>query len=245
LIIEVCAGSYNDCITAEQAGGDRVELNSCLSSGGITPSAGMLTKILKDTKIPVIIMVRPRPGNFVYTENEISVMEKDIEFAVQHGAHGVAFGVLDNNGEINVNACKKLLSAAKGIETVFHRAFDLTPDPERALEICIDLGIKRILTSGQKKTAIEGAECIRRIINKAGGRIEILPAAGINPSNVEKIVKLTGCNQIHGSFSAKSHGEGRSDHPGSDYFKFGREQPATDLKTVMAMREIADSINKL
>jgi len=192
-ILEICTGSLDDCMAAEQGGADRIELNTSLISGGLTPSAGVILKVKEVISVPVIVMIRPRESGFVYNNHELSVMEKDIEIALNSGADGIAFGVLNENGEIDVNACKRLLNSSCGKVSVFHRAFDLIPDPEKALEVCIDLGFTRILTSGQRNSALEGADCIHKFLQQADGRIEILPAGGINPKTVLDVINKTGC----------------------------------------------------
>ncbi len=197
VLLEVCCGSIDDAIQAERGGADRVELCSALFLGGLTPSAGTLQEARKRLKIPFMAMVRPRSGGFCYSEAEMDSMEKDASMALEQGADGVVFGILLENGKIDIARSKRMLRRIGGRPSVFHRAFDVTPDPFRALEQLIDLGVTRLLTSGQKDSAPEGADLVRELIEKADGRIEILPGGGIQPYQVKSFVAHTGCRQIH------------------------------------------------
>jgi len=202
--LEVCTASLEDCITSEKHGADRVELNSGFQLGGLTPSYGLIREVIKTLTIPIIVMIRPRPAGFCYSNNEFKVMQHDIEFALESGATGIATGVLNNNGSIDVKRCKMIKNQVGESELVFHRAFDVTPSPFEALEQLVDLGYNRVLTSGQKSKALEGSELLSKLITKAKNRIEILPGSGININSVVDIVKITGCTQVHASLSHNS-----------------------------------------
>ncbi len=244
--LEVCVGSVAGGIIAEKGGADRIELNSACSLGGLTPSVGTIKEAVDKIKIPIIVMIRPRAGAFVYNQSELDIMERDIEEVKQYGIKGFATGILKEDGRVDIAKCKKIFKKMEGKDIVFHRAFDLTPDPFEALEICIDLGVKRILTSGQKPSAIEGAELIKKLIEKSKGRIEILPAVGINKDTVEDFIKKTGCTQVHDAF------------PRIEYDPSGKLNPeirfrsetilpeynyiSTEIKEIKAIREKLDSI---
>ncbi len=200
--LEVCIASLRDAMIATQAGASRLELNSAFELGGLTPSPAMTELVVEaaqSTRCKVIAMVRPRPGGFAYDDDELRVMQRNIDFLIQLGVDGVAFGVLHAGGTVNLQACRKLIGkvADAGREAVFHRAFDLTPDPIAALDMLIALGFDRVLTSGGKATALEGASNLRTLIEHAGKRIEVLPAGGIRPHNVAELVTQTGCTQVH------------------------------------------------
>jgi copper homeostasis protein len=198
MILEICCGSIDDAIQAERGGAGRVELCSALFLGGLTPSLGTVQEAKARLKVPVIVMVRPRGGGFCYTEPEFSAMERDTALALENGADGVVFGILRRDGTIDVERTRRirgLIGAHR--QSVFHRAFDVTPDPFAALEQLIELGMTRVLTSGQQNTVGEGAELIRRLIAHARGRIEVMPGGGILPYQLEEIVERTGCTQIH------------------------------------------------
>jgi copper homeostasis protein len=197
ILLEICCGSIDDAIQAEKGGADRVELCSALFLGGLTPSIGTIQEAKRRLKIPVMVMVRPRGGGFCYTDAEIATMERDVEAATDSGADGIVFGILQADGSIDVKRTKRIRQLIGKRQAVFHRAFDVTPDPFRALEQLVDLGITRILTSGQRDSVPEGAELIAELIERAGKRIEILPGGGIRPFNVREIVDKTRCRQVH------------------------------------------------
>lgn len=200
ILIEVCCGSVDDAVEAEKGGADRVELNSAIFLGGLTPSLGSIIEAKRRLNIPVMVMIRPRSGGFCYTKAEMEVMLSDAELAVKHGADGLVFGILTSDGSIDVEHCRRIIDLARGRQTVFHRAFDVTPDPMKALDQLIDLGLSRVLTSGQEKTAPEGIELIKKLIVHAGDRIEILPGSGLRPHNIRTFVEQTNVTQVH--FSA-------------------------------------------
>ena len=152
ILIEVCCGSVDDAVEAAEGGAARIELNSSLFFGGLTPSLGTIIEAKRRLDIPIMVMIRPRGGGFCYTEAEMAVMLHDTKLAVEHGAGGIVFGILTQDGLVDVDRCRKILELTQGRETVFHRAFDVTPDPIEALEQLIELGFTRIMTSGQEKT---------------------------------------------------------------------------------------------
>jgi copper homeostasis protein len=197
ILLEICCGSIDDAIEAEKGGADRVELCSALFLGGLTPSIGTIREAKRRLKIPVMVMVRPRGGGFCYTEAEMATMGRDAEAALDSGAEGVVFGILKADGKIDQKRTIWMRQLIGKRQAVFHRAFDVTPDPIRALEELVDLGITRILTSGQKDSVPEGVELIAELIERAGRRIEILPGGGIRPFNVREVVERTGCRQVH------------------------------------------------
>ena len=166
-------------------GADRVELCSALFLGGLTPSLGSLVQVKQLAKIPVMAMNRPRAAGFCYSETEFAVMERDADLLFEHGADGIVFGILNDDGRIDIERTRALRKRIGSRQAVFHRAFDVTPDPFRTLEELIDLGITRVLTSGQKNGAPEGSTLIKRLIDHARGRIEILPGAGIDLNNAQ------------------------------------------------------------
>jgi copper homeostasis protein len=201
LLLEICVCSVEDCQAARLGGADRLELNSALALGGLTPSLGSLIEARTAVPLPIVSMIRPRPGGFCYSSEDFRVMQRDLELALEHGADGFAFGVLLPNGEVDVERCELLMRLAAGKEAVFHRAFDVVPDPARALEQLVDLGLKRVMTSGQEASAYNGAARIAGIIRQAAGRIEILPAGGINRFTLDDVVTRTGCDQVHASLT--------------------------------------------
>lgn len=199
--IEVCTGSIGDSLIAFEAGASRLELNSALEAGGLSPSAGVLDEVTDSVSIPVLVMVRPRSGGFVYTPVEKRAMLRDMELYLDLGASGVVFGALLHSGEIDGDFVSLVRESFPGSELVFSRAFDLTPHLFRAADVLCAHGINRVLTSGGESTAFRGMDAIRELNSQFGRDLEILPGSGINSSNALEIVRKTGCGWIHGSFS--------------------------------------------
>lgn len=204
ILLEICCGSADDCIEAARGGADRVELNSALFLGGLTPTAGTVRTVRSRADIPIIAMVRPRAGGFCYTPLEFETMEHDARELIAAGARGIAFGCLRPDGGIDVKRCARLTALAhqSGAEAVFHRAIDVVPDWQAALDALIALRIDRVLTSGQMPSAALGLDVIADMVKYAAGRIEILPASGINSKNIRAVIGATGCTQAHMSAKA-------------------------------------------
>ncbi len=201
MILEICTASVEDCLAAQQGDADRVELNAALALGGLTPSLGTLIEARAGINIPIIVMIRPRPGGFCYSPRDFAVMQRDIDLALEHDADGIAFGILTENGALDEKRCQQIVEQIGDREGVFHRAFDVVPDPAETLERLIDLGVKRVLTSGQQASAYNGAANIARYVEQAAGRIEILPAGGINRFTLADVLARTGCDQVHASLT--------------------------------------------
>jgi copper homeostasis protein len=199
ILVEVCCGSADDVIEAKKAGADRVELNSDLFHGGLTPTVGSLLVAKRETGMKIMTMVRPREGGFCYTEAEFAVAIEDAKQLLANGSDGLVFGFLHTDGTIDVERTAILakLAHSAGKEAVFHRAIDVVPDWKQALDILIDLNITRVLTSGQEADVSNGTETVREMIRYAAGRIQILPGAGITARNYQRIVAETGTDQIH------------------------------------------------
>jgi copper homeostasis protein len=197
ILLEICCGSAEDALEAAAGSADRVELCSALFLGGLTPSLGSLLQVKQLAKIPVMAMNRPRAAGFCYSETEFAVMERDADLLLEHGADGIVFGILNDDGSVDIQRTRTLRKRIGSRQAVFHRAFDVTPDPFRALDELIDIGTTRVLTSGQKNSAPEAATLIARLIEHARDRIEVLPGAGIDLNNVRNFATSTGCNQIH------------------------------------------------
>ncbi len=199
--IEVCTGSIGDSLRAFKAGASRLELNSALEVGGISPSAGVVDEVVESVSIPVLVMVRPRSGDFIYTPAEKRSMLRDMQLFLDMGATGIVFGALLQSREIDLQFVSEVRKEFPGVELVFSRAFDLAPDVFRAAEFIADHGLNRILTSGGESTAFRGMDVIRDLNREYGHRLDILPGSGITSENAAQIVNHTGCGWIHGSFS--------------------------------------------
>ncbi|MBX9584793.1 MAG: hypothetical protein K2X87_31200 [Gemmataceae bacterium] len=204
ITLEVAVTTPDEAVAAVAAGADRLELCAALEVGGVTPSVGLDFQVRQAVGCPVVILIRPRPGGFVYSAGEIEAMREEVLIWQDREREPVKFvlGVLgwgDGRPVLDRDRCRELAQTAEW-RVAFHRAFDFLPDLPAALEDLIDLGFKRVLTSGGKPTALEGADVIAKLIERARGRIEILPGGGITPENVEELVRRTGCDQVHGSF---------------------------------------------
>lgn len=203
MLLEVIATSADDCATAQAAGADRIELCCALALGGLTPSAALVQRARATATLPLMMMLRPREGGFCYSAGEFTQMALDLKFGLAAGVDGFVFGCLTRDGAVDVRRTAHLVKLAAGRQTVFHRAFDVTPDPAAALETLIDLGVTRVLTSGQAATALAGADLIRQLVVQAGSRIELLPGGGITPGSVAALVRRTGVQQVHASCSGQ------------------------------------------
>lgn len=227
MTLEICAYSVESCINAEQAGADRIELCGGMGEGGTTPSFGMISLAKEKTTIPIFVMIRPRGGDFVYTEEEVESMRRDIDMAKNLKVAGIVLGILLPDGNIDIATSKELIDRAKPLKTTFHRAFDLTPDPAKALEDVIATGAERILTSGQKSNVTQGAELLGKLTVLAGNRIEIMAGAGVGPANAA-LLKEKGVKVLH--FTAKEFRPGLQ-HYFPEGVPMAGEQP--DEHTIM------------
>jgi copper homeostasis protein CutC len=199
-VIEVAAETPDDAATAAAGGADRIELSAGLDLGGLTPSVGLFEEARAATKLPVVVMIRPRSGDFVYADAEVRVMARDVETFRPLGPAGFVFGALRADGTPDREACEYLRERAGTVPCVFHRAFDKCPDPAAALDELIDLGFARVMTSGGESTALAGAPAIAELNKVAHGRIELLPCGRVRSSNAENLLRFTHCTQIHSSF---------------------------------------------
>lgn len=198
--IEICANSYQSALNAQEAGAHRIELSSELSVGGITPSFGLIKQVVKELNIPVFILIRPRSGNFTYSKAEFNIMKHNIQLCKDLGCSGIVSGVLNIDNTIDIKRTKELIQFSKPLPFTFHRAFDWTTNPIQALEQLIDMGVQRILTSGQEITAVKGIELLQRLKIAAYNKIILLPGGGINSENAN-LFKAVGFSEIHASAS--------------------------------------------
>jgi copper homeostasis protein len=197
ILVEAAVDTLASALSAEGAGVGRIELCANLNDAGTTPSAGLIAAAAKRVGIPVFALIRPRGGDFVYSADELDLMRHDIELAMSFGVHGFATGTLKPNYTIDAAGTKSLIRAAGDLPITFHRAFDFTPDLPEALEQLIDCGVKRVLTSGAAQSALEGADMIARLVDKAGDRITIVAGGGIRENNVREVIARTGVSEVH------------------------------------------------
>lgn len=201
MLLEICISSVEDAFVAKAGGADRLELNSALPLGGLTPSYGSYCEIKMSVDLPIMVMVRPRTAGFAYSKSEFRVMLRDRDLFLQENADGIVGGILHADGTVDRQRCQEFFQPIidAGKDAVFHRAFDVTSQPFQALEMLIDLGLNRILTSGQESTAYNGSATIGKLNRQADGRLAILPGAGINRFTLYDVLNRTGCHEVHAS----------------------------------------------
>ena len=202
ITLEICCDSADSVQAAIDGGADRIELCSALSEGGVTPSPGLQAAAVATGALPIYVLIRPRGGDFLYTEREWHIIYDDISRAGALGARGVVIGALDADGHLDVKHLSRAVQEAGPMDITFHRAFDMCSDPRRGLQELMDLGIRRVLTSGQQASAETGAACIRQWMNQVRGQISLMPGCGVNARNVAHILRETGATEVHASARA-------------------------------------------
>ena len=229
--LEVCVDSFASALAAKAGGADRLELCSALASGGTTPSYGFVAQCVEELQLPVMMMVRPHDGGFVYDSDAINTMLRDIQVAKSLGVRGIVFGALTADRGLDHSNCRRLIDAAESLETTFHRAFDLVSNPLEVLEEIEKLGIDRVLTSGQESSAQAGIKLIRKMSQQVNSLI-VLAGAGLTAENAQEVVQQTGVREIHASASVAAQGQ---QEQGSLSFGFGRK--VTCSEKVRAIKE--------
>jgi copper homeostasis protein len=241
---EVCVDSAGGVLAAQAAGADRVELCAALSEGGVTPSAGAIATALDVATIDVHVLIRPRGGDFIYDHHEIRAMRRDIDAVAAAGAHGVVIGALTPDGDVDATVCRQLLSDAGGLSVTFHRAFDMARRPREALAAVIDLGVDRLLTSGQEATALDGAPLIADLVAASGDRLAVMPGGGVTAGNVRRLLDLTGAREVHFTASTTVDSPARHRNPrvtmgSAGVGEYSRRR--TDQATIEALIAAANS----
>lgn len=211
MLVEICANSVQSAINAAKGGAKRIELCQNLNEDGTTPSFGDIAFCAEHLPLKTMVLLRPRPGNFLYSESEYEVLKKDLEICRKLAVEGIVTGFLAENGNIDIRRTAEIVELAKPLEVTFHRAFDSCRNWREALEQIIDCGCKRLLTSGQHPTAAEGIEILAEIKQQAGNRIKVMAGSGINYKNAVSIVKATGVDEIHASCKLEKDGFMQSD----------------------------------
>ncbi|WP_121355609.1 copper homeostasis protein CutC [Flavisolibacter nicotianae] len=211
--VEIIAFTIESCVVIEQSGADRIELCDNPSDGGTTASYGLIKAAREKVTIPLFPIIRPRGGDFLYSDDEFSIMKTDVRLCKELGCDGVVVGLLHKDGRIDVERTAQLVELAHPMDVTFHRAFDHCYDPFEALEQIIQIGCKRILTSGQKPLATEGAERIAELVKAADGRIVIMPGSGVRPVNIGELAKQTGAMEFHASLRSNARSKMEFRHP--------------------------------
>ena len=234
--LEICVDSAESAINAQEAGAHRIELCDNLLEGGTTPSYGTILSIRNNLDIDVNVMIRPRGSDFLYSDLEYDIMRRDIELCGEAGVNGVVFGILLSDGNIDTERTARLVEYAKPMTVTFHRAFDMCRDPIQGLEDIIAAGATRLLSSGHQQKAIDGADLLCDLVREAGNRLIIMPGSGIDETNIEALVRMTGAREFH--ISARKYIESEMESRKNNISmgglngisEYGRK--AADIKTI-------------
>ncbi len=227
MLLEICIDCIESALVAEQGGAHRIEICSSLSSGGTTPSLGLVHQCVQRCQIPCMEMIRPHDGGFVYSDDDIRSMLHDIDAVKELGVQGVVLGALTRDGDVDVPAMQRLIQASRPLQITFHRAFDIARDPLQSLDTIIGLGVDRLLTSGQRATAEEGMQRIKQLVDRADNRLTVMAGAGINGSNVRRILEATQVREVHASASVP-----RNPEFATGEVRFGNRSRVTSVQRV-------------
>jgi len=242
MLLEICANSVTSAVNAQAGGADRVELCQNLTIGGTTPSATAIQMSRKLLTIDLYVLIRPRGGDFCYSDLEFDQILAAIALAKQWGANGIVTGILQSDGTVDVPRMQQVVRAAGNLPVTFHRAFDYTPDPYKALDTLIDLGCTHVLSAGQQADAYSGYTLLAKLVQRAQNNITVIPGGGITPSNIGWIAKLTKANSYHlsakqlkQSYMATKHPQLSKTYPSLSYYE-------TATNTVKAARKALDAL---
>ncbi|MFC1530002.1 copper homeostasis protein CutC [Gemmatimonadota bacterium] len=214
-VFEVCVDTVSGAVASARAGADRIELCAGLVEGGVTPSRGMIGRVVEVASIDCVVLIRPRGGDFLYSEDGIRVMLEDIIAAREAGAFGIATGALTVEGTIDTDVMTRLIEAARPMQVTCHRAYDMARDPHEALDTLIELGVDRVLTSGHERSVTDALDLVADLVSRADGRIAVMPGGGVREENIREVLEHTGAREVH--FTAFSRQESamtyRNDRP--------------------------------
>ena len=244
IILEICAYSLEAAIAAQASGADRVELCANPLEGGVTPSYGDIVLARQNLKIELYVLIRPRGGDFLYSAREFAAMKEDIQVCRGLGVDGVSLGILLPDGQVDRERGRELIELARPMSFTFHRAFDMTADPFAAMEDIIAMGCKRILTSGQANSAVEGTSLIRELVERAGGRIIIMAGGAVRAENLAQLIATTSAHEFHSSARTTASSKMKFRNPNVTLSAAAPEKEydllTVDQKQIARMREIAD-----
>jgi copper homeostasis protein len=248
MTIEIVVYNIESALKAQEGGADRIELCDNPGDGGTTPSYGTIELVRQNVSLDVYVMIRPRGGDFVYSSYEFHSMKRDISQCQKLSVDGIVFGILNSDGTIDKKRCRELIGQARPLKVTCHRAFDMTRDPFEALEDCIEVGFDRILTSGQRADASDGAELIGELIKKSDGRIAVMPGSGVNENTVENIVTVSKAKELH--FSATAFRDSPMTYKNSRIAGMGSDEGSefklrvVDPSRIREVRKLAASAKK-
>ena len=245
-ILEICVDSIESAINSQLAGADRIELCDNLLEGGTTPSFGMIQSVRSNLDIAVNVIIRPRGGDFLYSDPEFDIMRRDIDLCGESGINGVVIGLLTKDGRIDIERTAKLVEYAKPMSVTFHRAYDMCSNPHQGLEDVIITGADRLLTSGQRNKVTEGLLLVSELVRKASGRIIIMPGSGLDESNIKEVAIKTGAHEFHltgrkiidSQMEFRMKGVSMGGH--SDVEEFSRK--IADVDKIFRIKDILDLI---
>ena len=237
--LEICANSFQSALNAQIAGADRIELCTELALGGITPSHGLIEKVVSELDSEVYILIRPRSGNFTYTDEEFDVMKRDIEFCKRIGCQGIVSGILMKDNSIDIKRTEQLLKLSSPLDFTFHRAFDLIPNAVEGLQQLMDIGVPRILSSGQQPSAEQGLPLLKKLLQLSQSKISIMPGAGISANNAH-LFKEAGFREIHCSASSVMKNDYAPKLPMSSRQAF--DESGTTVSDIEKIKKIRSSI---
>lgn len=237
-LLEIASNSLASALAAQGGGADRIELFDNLAEGGTTPSFGSIALAREQLRIPLFVLIRPRPGDFLYDAQEAEIMLRDIENCRRLGCDGVVIGALDADGGVDMALCRQLIAAAGPLGLTFHRAFDAARDLPAALEQVVQLGCQRILSSGGQANAEAGGAMLAALVAQAGTRLSVMAGAGLGPGNIAAVARRTGCRELHASAKSPRHSTMRHHNPALSGLSPHWSQ--SDATTVAALRAALD-----
>lgn len=240
-VIEIATSDYPTTSSAVEGGADRIELCANLAEGGTTPSWGQIKQCREAFNVELYPIIRPRGGDFLYSDEEFNIMMLDVKWCKELGCDGVVIGLLNADGSIDRKRTAQLIDAAYPLGVTFHRAFDRCQDPYKALEELIEIGCERILTSGQKPAAPDGIELIAELNRQADERIIIMPGSGVRKENIKMLAEKTGCTELHSSLRGKSKSAMNFIHPAFTQSEESYMQNAIDPEEVRLLRKALES----
>src|SRR2546423_15376305 len=236
ILVEACVDAIDAALEAERGGAARIELCGELLQGGVTPSAGLIGAVRQKLRIPLFVLVRPRTGDFLYSDDELDVMRRDIEAAKTLGAHGVVLGALTPDGDVDAARLRSLVALARPMQVTFHRAFDFARELGTALDALMALGVDRVLTSGGAATALEGAASLAQLVKRAGDQLTVLAGGSITASNVGAVVKQSGVREVHVRGAEQTRSAMRHRHHAATLVR--PQSPSDDTRMVTSETEI-------